>query len=237
MLEYRIAVGLAMLAYTSYFDVKSREVDDKPWILFSLLGGALTLYDILLQGGDWFTPLLSIGVTVPLAFAIYYTGLYGEADAKALVALSLILPVYTPPAYLHVSAPLIVFTNSILLVMVLLFYFFFRNFFAAMRGEDIFDGFEEEPLWKKTVALFVGCRLKNVKQGAFYFSLEKTVDGKRRFDFTFSKAGDEFVESNDVWATYGLPMLLFMTGGFVAMLLVGDIMIIFLRFVFSALGF
>ncbi|MFQ6134218.1 MAG: prepilin peptidase [Nitrososphaerales archaeon] len=238
MIEYRIAVSLAMLIYASYLDLKSREVDDKPWIFFSLIGVSFSIIEFMVSGtvSDWFLALLSIGMTGPLAFVLYYLGFYGGADAKALVTLSFILPVYRSPMYLHAFTPVTVLTNATVLVLALPVYFLLRNSFSLIRGESIFSGFEEEPRWKKAAVLFLGYRLKNVKENDFYLPLEKTFDdGTRRFDLTLLKDEDEFLHGRDVWGTPGIPLLLFMTGGFIAMLLFGDFVAIFLNTLVSVL--
>lgn len=237
MIEYKIAVSLVILVYASYLDIKSREVDDKPWVVFSLIGVSFMVYEFMISGtvSDWFLVLFSIGITAPLAFILYYMGFYGGADAKALVTLSFILPVYKSPIYLHTFAPLTVLTNATVLVLALPAYFLLRNSLSIIKGNSIFSGFEDEPWWKKVVVVFLGYRLRNVKEDDFYLSLEKTVDGKRRFDLTLLKDEDEFLHGKDIWGTPGIPLLLFMTGGFVAMLLFGDFVAIFLDILISAL--
>lgn len=59
------------------------------------------------------------------------------------------------------------------------------------------------------------------------------VKGKRKFDLSLLKDEDFFLTGKDVWGTPGIPLLLFMTGGFVAMLLIGDIVAIFLNAIIS----
>ncbi len=240
MIEYQIAVSLALLIYASYLDVKSREVDDKPWILFSLIGISFLVYEFVVTGAvsDWVLVLLSIGLTAPLAFVFYYLGFYGGADALALVTLSFILPVYRSPMYLHPLTPITVLTNATVLVLVLPVYFLLRNSLSLIRGVDLFAGFEKEAIWKKAAVIFLGYRMKNVKEDDFYLPLEKTIDGARRFDLSLLKDVDDselFLQGKDVWGTPGIPLILFMTGGFVAMLLFGDFVAIFLNTLFSLL--
>lgn len=237
LIEYRIAVGLILLLYTSYLDIKRREVEDKPWIFFSIIGILFFVYEFVLNGMilDWFLIIISICITAPIAFILYYFGFYGGADAKALVTLSFILPIYSPPLYLHPLAPLIVLTNAMVLVMALPVFFFLRNFYSLIKGDNIFSKFEDEPMWKKIVVFFIGYRLKNVKEDDFYLSLEKTVDGKKKFVLSLLKDDEEFefLQGKDIWGTPGIPLLLFLTGGFIMMLLFGDIVAIVLNRIIS----
>lgn len=237
MIEYRIAISLILLIYTSFLDIKRREVEDKPWIFFSIIGIMFFVYEFVSTGIilDWYLALISIGITAPIAFVLYYLGFYGGADAKALVTLSFIIPVFRPVLYLHPLTPLIVLTNAMVLVLALPIFFLVRNLYSIIIGDNIFSKFEDEPVWKKIVVSFIGYRLKNVKEDDFYLSLEKTVKGKKKFDLSLLKDDEEFLQGKDIWGTPGIPLLLFLTGGFITMLLFGDIVAIFLSRLISIL--
>jgi len=228
-------MSLIMLVYTSYSDLRSREVDDKPWIVFSLIGASISLYELVFEGmvSDLFIITLSVLVTTVISFGLYYLGFYGGADAKALFTLSLVLPLYQPAEYIHQLAPIIIFTNSLILVLILPVYYFVKNVYALAKGEHLFSGFESEAGWRKAAVMFMGCRLKNVDINGFYFSLEKTVDEIKRFDLSFSKTGDEFLNARDVWGTPGIPLLLFMTAGLITLLLYGDLTVHIIKLLFA----
>jgi len=231
MMEYRVAASLILLTYASYRDLKTREIGDRPWVAFSLIGVTLSAYEFL-SGGGGFDPLLtilSVAVTTPIALGIYYAGLYGGADAKALITLSFLLPIYRPPLYIHPIAPLIAFTNSTFLVLILPAAFFTRNTLRVLRGEDIFSGFEGEPLWKKVLVSFLGYRLRPEDRRRFYFVLEKIVEGRRRFDLSLLKYEPEELHGSEVWGTPGIPLIVFIAGGFIAMLIIGDFVALILR--------
>jgi len=235
MLVLRVAISIIMLVYTSYFDLRSREVDDKPWIVFSLIGISISLYELIFEGitSDLINIPLSVLITTVISFGLYYLGFYGGADAKALFTLSLVLPLYQPVEYMHQFAPIMVFTNSLILVLILPVYYFAKNVYALANGEHLFLGFESEATWRKAAVMFMGCRLKKVDIDGFYFSLERTVDGVRRFDLSFSKTGDEFLNARDVWGTPGIPLLLFMTVGLITLLLFGDLTVQIIKLLFA----
>jgi preflagellin peptidase FlaK len=238
MIEYRIAVAAAMLILASYFDLKSREIDDRLWEGFAFIGVALYVYEFFTAGiiYDWLLTVVVVGATAGFAFLLYRLGFYGGADALALISLSIILPLYSPSIYalptyrnpvfvlFYPVTAVMVLANAAVCVMVFPITLFFRNLLQLFRGKRIFTGFEVEPRWKKAAVMFLGYRMKETGEGGFHLPLEKVVEGKRMFDFRMFKEDDEFLRGNDVWGTPGIPFLLFMTFGFIAMLLLGDIL-------------
>jgi hypothetical protein len=96
----RVLLSLSMLVYTSYIDIKTREIFDIIWIIFGCFGIIITIFEIF-KGS-----LTLLGFLVPLVFSIIvsvalgYFGLFGGADVEAFIALSLLHPVpprnYTP---------------------------------------------------------------------------------------------------------------------------------------------
>ena len=97
----RIALISATMLYSSYSDWISREVDDKVWIISGIIGGALTALDLFLTWNFRYLTLtlISIGVGCGLAYAFYYFGLYGGADAKAIMVISIAV------SYTHLTLP------------------------------------------------------------------------------------------------------------------------------------
>jgi len=205
-----------MLLYTSFLDVKKREVPDKVWILFSILGIILNYsqYEII-------SYLLSLGITAAISFSLYFLGFYGGADAKALVTLSLLLPYYPANYSFHTIAPIITLTNGIFITLTLPLSFLLINAFKIIKGEKIFEGFEEEGKLRKLIAIILGFRSKKVRR--FMFPLEKEEEGKRKFDFKLLGWYSDYVKEEDKWVTPAIPLLVFISLGFLFMILFGDI--------------
>lgn len=91
----RTAIGGVVLAYAVWSDLRSRRVPDRTWLV-PLAAGLLMDVPDAMEGGLPFLrdAALSAGIMVPLALAIYYApgSGFGGADAKALMALSVLLP-------------------------------------------------------------------------------------------------------------------------------------------------
>lgn len=102
------------LTYASFQDIKTREIDDRVWLLVIPLGAILTAIEIFTTPGY---PLLlsglSIILSVILALALFYAGLYGGADAKALIAIAATLPLPPYTQFISPFYPLAVFGNAL----------------------------------------------------------------------------------------------------------------------------
>ena len=118
--------------WAAYRDVQVRRVPNALWVPLSLLAIALLAIDgwTAWQGTafEWtqfaFRTALSAGLVVPLAYVFWYFGAFGGADAKGLMALALLFPLYPdlltagafglPGNVPPVRAPIGVFSFSIL---------------------------------------------------------------------------------------------------------------------------
>ena len=247
---FRIAVSLIFLGYASWSDIKTREVSNKVWLLYAPLGLILTLFEgLLYEDYDyWLSAGISIALTFTLAVSLFYLGAFGGADAKAFMCLALAFPT-RPGAIWNIQIvslyklfPVIVFTNSMLLAALSIFYMLLRNFLWKLRkGRKLFEGLEKEPFWKKILIILCGYKtsIEKLKEKDFYFPLEdveENKDGVKRFIVVFS--GDEErsrilarlegyikkgIVDRHIWASPGLPMLVFITLGFIVALFFGDL--------------
>lgn len=218
---------------SSYFDMKSREVQDKFWIPFFIIGVAVTAYDSYIgtQGYELIPLVLSIGLTSGIAWGAYFLHLYGGADAKAITTLSVVFPIHNNVPSLHGFGAFMSFTNSILLTAMLPMAFLLVNLVMAFKGDRIFQGFEGESNFAKFKALFLGYRRKRV--GQYDFSLERIVDGKRRFHFSLGKIDEDFAKGSDIWITPGIPLLVFVLLGFLVTVAFGDLLFFIFATVFK----
>ena len=234
----RLSAAVVMLLYASARDVRTREIPDEVWLLGGLLGFILDVYSVL-QGV--YRPLglvASIGVSSLLAYFVAYLGLFGGADFKALVALSLLLPhpIGFRPLLGVVSPlyPLTVFSNSVLAGASLALLILLRNLLRALGGETLFEGLSD-PWWRRLLVLLTGLRkpLDSVRGPPFDYPLEVFEDGVRRLILMPSLESDEealrvFEELRaaglrEVWVSSTLPFLLLITIGLFISLLIGDI--------------
>jgi archaeal preflagellin peptidase FlaK len=230
--EYlNIPIAAVMLIYTSYLDIRKREVEDKVWIIFAVIGIVVQFFELFFGYASYnlFQLLVSVGLSALIGLGIFFFGFYGGADGKALIVLAILVPIFQPVVGLYPIAPLMTLTNGILLSILLPLGLTLLNLTRIVRGEKIFAGFESEPISKKILACFLGYRAKGLPR-QFQFPMEKASDdGSKKFDFSFM--GDEFETKPGTWVTPGIPLLVFFTVGFFLLLAYGDLVIGLVQFV------
>jgi len=190
---------------------------------------------------------ISIGIGIPLSFGLFYFGLFGGADSKAMICLTLTLPLiprfYAPLiGYLHPFFPIVVLVMSFVSSISVALWIGLRNltmFFA--EPTRMFEGLQNEQRWRKLFAFITGysTSVSNLQSKFYLYPMEKVVEdevGAHRSFQLFVGAEtdrDELVSKltssldkvgspNTVWVTPGIPMLLFMLVGLILTLILGD---------------
>jgi len=251
----RIILCLSFLIYASWSDYKTREVSNVVWAVLAPSAFALTSLQFFLFTPELLgIYALSFVITSVLSLALFYAGAFGGADAKALMCLSLALPSYPthllqqPYGFVSPLFPITVFTNAVLLASLSVFYALLRNLLWKSRNEKgFFEGFEKESVGRKILTLLCGYKVKitELEKVEHLYPLEdvyvnETEESRRKL-LVFPKdeerkdilerllkAKDEGKLGNEVWATPGLPMLIFITAGLIVALAYGDIVWILL---------
>jgi preflagellin peptidase FlaK len=222
----RIALILMMMCYASYSDFRFREVSDKLWVLCGSIGAIITAYEFMTAGLSNYTflGLISIGVSAALAFGLYYARLYGGADAKALTAISVIMPIYWPAAAIHPFTAIHSFMNGLLISAILPVSFAIYNLIRILKGDNIFEGLEHEHVLRKALACFFGTLCDNAKAKKFWMPMEDVLEGKRKFTFNILVDFEPQIDKDRAWLTPGIPLLIFITCGFVVSVFYGDLL-------------
>jgi len=254
----RVILSLIFLLYASWSDWKKREVSNKVWVAFAPPAFALTVVQFVFYA-QWLLLhyVLSFAITSALAIALFYTGAFGGADAKALMCLALALPypVYLTPnvaLFLRIF-PFTVFSNAVLLAALAAVYAIMRNALWKLRNKTkLFAGLEDESVWRKIIVLLTGYKVEpaTLERSPHVYPLEditvKENGENERVLLAFPKeetretvvarivsARREGKIQNGVWVTPGLPMLIFITAGLIVALLVGDVVWMILRLVLA----
>jgi preflagellin peptidase FlaK len=240
----RVVLCSTMLLYSSFKDLKTREVSNWTWIAFAPLGILLDLYEgIYLQAVDPISSLLlPVLLSSGMSVIFFYGGLYGGADAKAFITLSLLVPhpLESLEPYLGIVSsffPLSVFTDSALIAAFFALSFLVRNLLWRARSQhSLFEGLEEESLWRKALALLSCTKVEagRLRGPPYQYPAEVIVNSKRRLHLLPDMDSDEAASASfrvltedlglrEVWVSPTLPFLLFISLGFFCSLLLGDI--------------
>ena len=242
----RASACLVILSVASVMDTREREVPDKVWLVPAPLLASLTAYDILASGREVVPVLLSLILTGLLALLIYYSGLMGGADAKALVLIAISCPLYYSEPLLpsHPVLPLAAFSNSLLLSLSVSASLLAKNVAWRLRGRSLFEGLEGVPVLTKALVLLSGYKMKvrDFLRTRFLFTLEALVEENgsyRRVLVPVVRLTNEnesiswvrralelglVSEDDHIWVSPGLPMIVFITAGFALALFMGDVL-------------
>lgn len=88
LLQY--AASFAFLGWASYQDLKSREVRNATWLFYIIASVVLSTLNFTLfmpHAAVWY--VINIAVTFILSMALWQLGVYGGADSKALICISI----------------------------------------------------------------------------------------------------------------------------------------------------
>jgi len=233
-------------------------VSNKVWLIMAPLAFALTTFQYIMLSSllqlQFYA--LSFLITAALSVALFYVGAFGGADAKALMCLALALPSY--PNYLFqlnassmsLVFPISVFSNGVLLAALTVVYSALRNSVWRLRtGRKLFEDFENESTWRKILVFLTGYKVKAalLEKGHMYpledVGTKETGESERRLlvlpkDENVEGTNERILSAtregrlqNEVWATPGLPLLVFLTLGLIVALVFGDLVWIILRLI------
>jgi len=242
-------VCAAFLTLGSWTDLRTREVPDKVWAVSLPVASVITAIKIYLSSGLLILYVLSISLSIVVSLVIFEVGFFGGADAKAMISVGVALPlfpeIFRPVlGYFHPFFPLVVLTNSFLLSLLSIAYVVCRNLaWRLQTRHPFFSGFEQEPLSKKFLVLLSGYKveLAQLRKSIHLIPLEDVDESgeaplrKMRIFVgaeedrnvvveRLARHSSEGLVQSHVWATPGLPMMVFVSLGFLTALIIGDIL-------------
>jgi preflagellin peptidase FlaK len=184
----KIAVVLLALTYTSWLDLRTREVEPKLWLYFSTLLLAVSLLESPLMLGVLDESLLLIqllggALAVGLMAALYYAGMMGGGDlfASTMILAAHPWPPLLRPLLLPFLLDILVYSAISFLVIVPLI-----MIYNILFHRD--DLRRLERLRSKLVAAATGIPVRvgdYVRSSSWLFPLEDYRSGERMFRHSF----------------------------------------------------
>lgn len=226
------------LLYSCYSDIKTRRVSNNLWLVMLAGGIIFILYDILSYGAAYLPRLfISAGFIFAFVYILFQVGVFGGADAKSLIVLSIILPAYPKLQVFGYNFPLNeplidlfafgIFGNAVLLTIVVPIGLAVYN--ITKMGLHI-----DNPLY-----IFIGYKPKISELANKHIKLIQNfevINGE--VEFHFKRGGVEINEKliselkalsekglikEEVWVTPGLPFMIPITLGFFVAVFYGDL--------------
>ena len=239
---YRLVFALLILAYACYSDIRKRSVSNILWLVMAGVGIAFAGYCIVVQDMSFLIPLVfSVVITGAVSYAFFRLGLFGAADAKALICIAVLFPSlprfnifsYHFPlfdTYIPMVFPfaLTVVLNAAVLALAVPIFLFFRNLHSL--GLKEFMG--------NASMCFVAYRvsidgLRNIRFARLTHTYNE-IDGNltRRYSLGGIPLNSTTIRqlkayrgegkvAAEVWVTPELPFILFIALGYLACCLLG----------------
>ena len=227
----RFLVGFSILAFASYTDIKTRRAPNILWVIMGVIGVSFLIADFFvmdLSSQIWY--LIFIPIMIVLMYVLFQVRLiFGGADAKALMALAILVP-FVPTIYhfpLTVSLmpySWVIFSNAVVIFLVMPLSLAVYN---LAKGNLIFP------------QCFLGYMMP-VEEAKHHFvwPLEKIDNGKRKFLYKPSLMDESEVYAafqkqgiHKIWVTPKVPFMIPLLAGFITAFFLGDILFILMRLI------
>jgi archaeal preflagellin peptidase FlaK len=239
-----------ILIYACYSDIKKRSVTNKLWLLMIAAGIPIVTYNMFISGIPFLIRFIfSLSFTFVLSYLFFRFNIFGGADAKCLIAISVLIPVHPSFTLLSYHFPInfnsslmtdpfpfaiTTLFNAAFVSLIAPFSIFFYNFLHLRREE----------LRKNISSAFIGYKLpidaltdakqKNKHVRLVHSYEEKEGNLERRHSFGGVEIDNDVVErlrdyhiqgklDEKVWVTPELPFMLFITAGFFISLFYGNL--------------
>jgi len=227
----RFIAGVAILGYASFTDIKTRRASNLNWLIMGAIGGILLAIQYFTVGFDGQENyLIFIPIMIGLVYVLFQLRLiFGGADAKALMALAILVPVMPSIAQFPLFSNSImpfswsIFSNSIILFLFIPLSLLLYN--VAKRNVKF-----------PFCVLGYKMSIKKAKE-KFVWPLEKIKDGKRKFaympkNFDIDNELKEFEKLGirEIWVTPKIPFMIPLLAGFICAFIIGDILFYLMSF-------
>jgi preflagellin peptidase FlaK len=220
----RLILGVGILAYASYSDVKTRRAANILWIILMAAGLIFLLIQYVLFGFENIWYLVFVPLLIGLFYALFQMRLiFGGADAKALMSLAVLAPFqpligkFPLLGFSFMPFPWTIFSNAVIMFLFVPLSLLLINLIRRNL---------------KFPYLFLGYKMPVTKaREKFVWPLEKLVNGKRKFTYiqTHFDTEDEWESFeqqgiNEVWVTPKVPFMIPLLAGYLVSFLVGDLL-------------
>jgi preflagellin peptidase FlaK len=220
----RFIVGVIILSYASYTDIKTRSASNILWIIMSVIGAILLLIQYLTIGFENIMILIFIPIMIAFVYLLFQMRLlFGGADAKAIMAITILLPfqptIYDLPVWgqSFMPASWTVFVDSLIIFLFIPIFLLIYN----LTQRNI-----------KLPYALLGYKMKLQKaKEKFVWPLEKIKDGKTRLiirpkDFDAKEEYNELEKHGitEIWVTPKIPFMIPLLLGFICTFIFGDIL-------------
>ena len=225
----RLVTGVVILFYASYTDIKTRRASNALWLIMGAVAGILLIVQYFTEGFENIYYLIFIPIMIGLLYLLFQMRIiFGGADAKALMAIAILVPIEPAIAEFPINKGSFmpfswsIFQNSLLIFLLIPISLFVYNIFKGnIQVPHAFLGYKSD--------------IKRARN-KFVWPLEKIVNGKRKFaympkEFDAAEEFDKFEKKGiiEIWVTPKIPFMIPLLIGFISAFIFGDILFYFIN--------
>ena len=184
--------------------------------------------------------IFSFIATFLISLVLYALKVFGGADAKAMICVSLLIP-RNISASLTPLFTLTVFLNTFILLGILYITILSYNLLQRLKGENLFYGLESESKWKKLVILLTGIRsdLDSLQSKKHFYPAQhvekknsetemhltplRNILTKESVDLNSLKRKTDEVPINKIWVYFSKPLIPIITLSVILSFFLGDL--------------
>ena len=228
----RLIIGILILGYASYTDIKTRHASNMLWVLMGIIGAVLILIQYLTNSFEVnIIYLVFIPIMIILVYVLFQLRLiFGGADAKALMALAVLLPFpvlqWIPT---NIGLPNLPYGETQLPYCWGVFFNALFIFLFIPLALFIFNIIKRDFRFPH---VFLGYKMTTEKaREKFVWPLEKIENGKQKFvympkEFDIDEELNKFQQNNikEIWVTPKIPFMIPLLFGFICAFIFGDLL-------------
>jgi preflagellin peptidase FlaK len=224
----RLITGTVLLAYASYTDFKTRRAANILWVVMAIVGIILLIIQYLDGGFPNIWYLVFVPIMIVLMYAFFQMRLlFGGADAKALMALAILVPILPRIGNIPLWNSFLPGSWSIFANATILFLF--------IPVSLLIYNISKKNLRFPHCLLGYVISVEKAKQ-KFVWPLERIKEGKRKlmympknFDVDEELAEFEKLGITEIWVTPKIPFMIPLLAGFLVTFFLGDILLQIVR--------
>jgi preflagellin peptidase FlaK len=220
----RLLTGIILLSYASYTDIKTRRAANILWVIMAIVGVVILVVQYIDGGFPNLWYLVFIPIMIVLMYVFFQMRLlFGGADAKALMALAILVPIQPHMGSFPLGSSFLPGSWTIFANSVILFLFIPLSLLIYNIGK--------RNLQFPHCLIGYKIPVEKAKQ-RFVWPMEKIKDGKRKlvympkkFDIDEEIAEFEKLGIKEIWVTPKIPFMIPLLAGFLVTFILGDILL------------
>ena len=226
---------LITFLFACWQDLKTRTIYAATWYPAAVGCGVLVIWFwVEFFSAPWAMYVLLASVFISLLMAGFtYFGLFGVADGKAMILLSLAVPVTPFAAWIFPSLALSSLVNGAVFALIVPAFFCLRNLFAGNRapfwlmcsgkpvpGESItkYFGFVSEEITEESGVISRNFTRARSSIRALRTQSDMSIRNLREDPDTYASKLELYGKAGNVWISYGVPFMIPITIGYVTAL-------------------